>query len=92
MIDESKWAPAWARLGSLRKNITNWIKRPQVDEFHSIIDAIIAADEEAPPKQRHTAMQIYRRLRHEYKYSGQYDAVLRYIRKHLREQRDSCHC
>ena len=30
------------------------------------IDAILAADEDAPPKQRHTAMQVFRRLRDEH--------------------------
>jgi transposase len=62
---------------------------PVLGAFHSIIDAIIAADEEAPPKQRHTAMQIHRRLRDEYKYTGKYDAVRRYVGKHLREHRET---
>jgi transposase len=62
---------------------------PVLGAFHSIIDAIIAADEEAPPKQRHTAMQLYRRLRDEYKFTGKYDAVRRYIGKHLREHRET---
>ena len=35
---------------------------PVLGPFHTMIEAILAADEEAPPKQRHTAMQIYRRL------------------------------
>jgi hypothetical protein len=54
---------------------------PVLGAFHAIIDSILAADEEAPPKQRHTAMQLYRRLRDEYQYTGQYDPVRRYIGK-----------
>jgi transposase len=50
---------------------------PVLGSFHASIDAILAADEDAPPKQRHTAMQIYRRLRDEHAYSGGYDQVRR---------------
>ena len=34
---------------------------PVLGPFHGIIDEILKTDEEAPPKQRHTAMQLYRR-------------------------------
>ena len=44
-----------------------------------LIDAILAADETAPPKQRHTAMQVFRRLRDEHGYAGGYDQVRRYV-------------
>jgi transposase len=57
--------------------------------FHAVIDAILAADEEAPPKQRHTAMQVFRRLRHEHGFSGGYDAVRRYIGKQRRQHRET---
>ena len=36
---------------------------PILGAFHAAIDAILAADADAPPKQRHTAMQVIRRLR-----------------------------
>lgn len=39
--------------------------------FHSIIDQILESDEWAPPKQRHTAMQVFRRLRDESCASGE---------------------
>src|SRR5260221_9860416 len=58
---------------------------PILGSFHAAIDAILAADEDAPPKQRHTAMQVYRRLRDEQGFSGGYDAVRRYIGKHRRD-------
>jgi hypothetical protein len=34
-----------------------------LDPFKPIIDAILAADEEAPLKQRHTSAKLWRRLR-----------------------------
>ena len=34
---------------------------PVLGSFHQAIDAILVSDEDAPPKQRHTAMQLYRR-------------------------------
>src|SRR5262245_57585460 len=52
---------------------------PVLGAFHVVIDAILADDENAPPKQRHTAMQVYRRLRDEYHYTGGYDQVRRYV-------------
>lgn len=62
---------------------------PRLGSFHAIIDSILAADESAPPKQRHTAMQVFRRLRDEYHYSGGYDQVRRYVGKHRRDQRET---
>src|SRR5437764_14906265 len=62
---------------------------PVLGSFHQAIDAILAADEDAPPKQRHTAMQIFRRLRDEHDFTGGYDAVRRYIGKHRRDHRET---
>ena len=62
---------------------------PKLGPFHAIIDAILAADEQAPRKQRHTAQQVFRRLRTEHGYAGGYDAVRRYIGKHRRRQRET---
>ena len=62
---------------------------PVLGAFHATIEAILAADEDAPPKQRHTAMQIYRRLRDEHAYRGGYDAVRRFIGQHRREHRET---
>ena len=45
----------------------------------AIIDQIFVDDEVAPPKQRHTAMQGFRRLRHENGYRGCYGQVQRYL-------------
>ena len=38
--------------------------------------------EQAPRKQRHTAMQVFRRLRNEHHYAGGYDQVRRYVAGH----------
>jgi transposase len=62
---------------------------PVLGAFHSIINGILADDENAPPKQRHTAMQLYRRLRDEYGYQGGCDAVRRYVAKHVRDRRET---
>ena len=50
---------------------------PVLGPFHATIDRILADDEDAPPKQRHTAAQIYRRLRDESGYRGVYAQVNR---------------
>jgi transposase len=62
---------------------------PVLGPFHTIIDAILVADEKAPPKQRHTAMQVFRRLRAEHAYPGGYDQVRRYVGRHCRERRET---
>jgi transposase len=62
---------------------------PVLGAFHAVIGTILADDENAPPKQRHTAMQIFRRLRDEHAYQGGYDAVRRYVGQHQRERRET---
>jgi hypothetical protein len=63
--------------------------RSVADPFKPLIDAILQADEEAPPKQRHTAAKIFRRLQAEYDYPGCYDRVRRYIAGRQRQQRET---
>ncbi len=60
---------------------------PKLGRFHGVIDQILTDDEQAPPKQRHTAMQVFRRLVAEQGYRGGYDAVRRYIGKRRRRHR-----
>lgn len=62
---------------------------PKLGPFVGRIDAILKADESAPPKQRHTAMQVYRRIVNEDGYRGKYDQVRRHIQKHRRERRET---
>jgi len=60
---------------------------PVFGPFRDVVDAILAADEAAPPKQRHTASQIFRRLVAEYGYAGGYDAVRRHLKARRLERR-----
>lgn len=54
--------------------------------YQQLIEEILQADEQAPPKQRHTAVAIYRRLVGE-GYQGGYDQVRRYVgRRRLRDR------
>src|SRR5262245_64509077 len=62
---------------------------PTFGPFRAVVDAILAADETAPRKQRHTASQIFRRLRAEYGYAGGYDQVRRYLKQRRRERRET---
>ena len=62
---------------------------PVLGSYHPVIDAILAADEDAPPKQRHTAMQIFRRLRDEHTFAGGYDQVRRYVARQRRHRRET---
>ncbi len=51
-----------------------------LDPFKPVIDAVLKADETAPPKQRHTAAKIFRRLRDEHNYQGGPERVRLYVR------------
>jgi transposase len=62
---------------------------PKLGPFQAIIDQILADDESAPPKQRHTAAQVFRRLCNEHGYPGGYAQVQRYIFKHRRRHRET---
>src|SRR5690242_6148032 len=44
--------------------------RPMVDPVRHLIDAWLEGDQEAPPKQRHTAKRIFDRLVEEHGYAG----------------------
>jgi len=60
---------------------------PKLGAFVARIDAILLSDETEPPKQRHTAMQLFRRLVSDDGYRGKYDQVRRYVKKHARDHR-----
>lgn len=64
-------------------------KAPILGPVEPIIDRILADDEDAPPKQRHTAAQILRRLRDEHGYPGGYAQVQRYVLKHRCQHRET---
>jgi transposase len=62
---------------------------PVLGPFHAIIDQILADDQKAPRKQRHTAMQVFRRLQDEHGYAGCYGQVQRYLLKHRRRHQET---
>ena len=53
------------------------------------IREILKVDESAPPKQRHTAMRLFERLRDEHGYKGGYDTVRRFVQQHRGKQRET---
>lgn len=91
------------RFGHSRRSVRNALRQaeptsytfkaaraaPKLGSYHGVIDQILDADEQAPPKQRHTAMQIFRRLRAEHGYGGGYDQVRRYVGGHRRRHRQT---
>jgi transposase len=62
---------------------------PVFGPFRSFVDEILASDENAPRKQRHTASQIYRRLVAEKGYTGKYDQVRRYLQQRRLDRRET---
>lgn len=54
--------------------------KPKLDPFIPVVDAILAADKDAPRKQRHTAKRIFERLRDEHGFTGGYTIVKDYVR------------
>ena len=68
--------PGYTRKGPPRK--------PKLEPFTGVIDAILEADRRAPRKQRHTAKRIFERLRDEYGFEGQQTIVKDYVREHRR--------
>jgi transposase len=62
---------------------------PVFDAVRQIVDDILAADRAAPPKQRHTASQIYRRLVADHGYTGSYHPIQRYLRQRRLDRRET---
>ena len=62
---------------------------PRLGPFQAVIDQILRDDETAPPKQRHTAAQVFRRIRDEQGYVGGYAQVRRYLRQHRRRHEET---
>jgi transposase len=62
---------------------------PLLGPVEPIIDQILADDETAPPEQRHTAAQLFRRLCDEHGYRGGYAQVQRYLLKHRRHHEET---
>ena len=63
-------------------------RRPKLEPYTGVIDAILEGDARVPKKQRHTAKHIFERLRDEYGFSGQYTIVKDYVRAHRRRTQE----
>src|SRR3954451_9473628 len=60
---------------------------PVLGPFQAVIDQVLRDDRDAPPKQRHTAAQLFRRLQDEHLYPGSYPTVRRYVAAHRQGSR-----
>jgi transposase len=65
-------------------------QEPKLGPLVPVIDAILEADKTAPPKQRHTAKQIFERLRIEHGFAGGYTVVKDYVRLARSRSREVC--
>ena len=70
---------------------TRPVRRPKLDGFTGIIDAILEADAdpEVPRKQRHTAHRIFERLRDEHGFTGGHTIVKDYVRGRRQTTREA---
>jgi len=72
-------------------------RAPKLGPFQARILEILKQDETSPPKQRHTAMRIFERLRDEDsdgavdggRYQGGYDSVRRFVKQHRESKRET---
>ena len=63
-------------------------RKPKLEPFTGVIDAILEADRQVPRKQRHTAKRIFERLRDEHGFTGGYTTVKDYVREHRRRTQE----
>ncbi len=63
-------------------------KRPKLDGCTGVVEAILAADQGSPRKQRHTAKRIYGRQRDEHGFAGGYTIVKDYVLSQRLSQRE----
>ena len=63
-------------------------RKPKLEPYTGVIDAILEADGRVPRKQRHTAKRIFERLRDEHGFEGQQTMVKDYVREHRRRVRE----
>ena len=67
---------------------TQPVKRPKLDPFVGIIDAILEADKTVPKKQKHTSKRVFERLCNEHGYDGGITVVKDYIFAAKQRQRE----
>ena len=63
-------------------------RRPKLEPFTGVIDAILEADRQVPRKQRPTAQRFFERLRDEHGFTGQYTIVKDYVRERRRRTQE----
>ena len=63
-------------------------RKPKLEPFTGLIDAILEADRQVPRKQRHTAKRIFERLRDEHGFTGGYTTVKDYVRDRRRRTQE----
>ena len=63
-------------------------RKPKLEPFTGVIDAILEGDARVPRKQRYTAKRIFERLRDEYGFTGQQTMVKDYVREHRRRTQE----
>jgi transposase len=56
-------------------------KSPVMDAYRSVVEGWMESDKCAPPKQRHTAVRIFERLRDEHQFAGNEGTVRRFVAK-----------
>jgi transposase len=64
------------------------VKRPKLDPYAGVIDAILEADRAVPKKQKHTSKRVFERLRDEHGYAGGITVVKDYIFAAKQRQRE----
>jgi hypothetical protein len=64
------------------------VKRPKLDAWVGVIDAILDDDKQRPAKQRHTAKSVWERLREEHPFTGGYTIVKDYLRSAAQRSRE----
>ncbi len=65
------------------------VRRPKLDPFVGVIDAILEADKQVPKKQKHTSKRVFERLRDEHGYNGGITIVKDYIFAAKQRQRET---
>ena len=63
-------------------------RRPKLEPFTGVIDAILEADRQVPRKQRHTAKRVFERLLDEHGFDGGYTTVKDYVRENRRRTQE----
>lgn len=70
-------------------NLTKPRPSPVMDKYCAVLQQWLLDDESAPPKQRHTAVRMYERLRDEYGFTGAQSTVRRVVAQ-LRQSIPEC--